>query len=191
VDAVLSLYRDKGLAGLSFEQVARHASVGKAALYSRWDRVEELLIVGLRTLAPPPVVDDTGSLRDDLRLYVLILYESYAGAYGPVILRILLDASVDSEMRPYYEEFVTAYVRAARAIVARGVERGQVAPEVDASLLLEELVGATMLHVLFFAGQVPSLPAASRYADRLVDSVLAGAASTARQVPRPAAGAAS
>jgi AcrR family transcriptional regulator len=177
IEAVLGLYNDHGLAGTSFEQVAKRASVGKAALYSRWSSVEELLIDGLRTIAPPPAVLDSGDLRHDLHALVLLLCDLYSGQYGRVTVRILLDASHAPQLRPYYDDFVSTYVHAAREIVLRGVARRELSPAIDSAPLLEELFGATMLHVLFFERPDKQLTsaAASRFADKLIDSILDGA----------------
>ncbi|MEU1953446.1 TetR/AcrR family transcriptional regulator [Nocardia rhamnosiphila] len=176
IQAALAIYSDHGMAKLSFDLVARSASVGKAALYSRWNNVDQLLIDGLRTIAPPPTLEDFGSLRRDLRQLILMVWDLYSGEYGRVTFRILLDASASPALRPYYDEFVTAYVAAARDIVERGVRRGELTAAADPALLLEQLFGATMLHVLFFSDRGHRLPvaAAASFGDRLVDRILAG-----------------
>jgi AcrR family transcriptional regulator len=176
IEAVLEIYSQDGLTGLSFDRVARRAAVGKAALYRRWDSIEQLLIDGLRTIAPPPTVADFGSLHRDLRQLTLMVCELYSGSRGRAILRILIDASTTAELRPYYDEFTAAYVLAATEIVERGARRGELPADVDSALLLEQLFGTTMLHVLFFSDPDVPVPlvAASRFADRLVDRLLAG-----------------
>lgn len=173
---MLELYRDFGLSRLSFEQVARRASVGKAGLYSRWASVEELLIDGLATVAPPPDIADSGSLRSELRQLALLLVDLYSGQHGRVVIRILLDGSGSPAIRPYFDRFVEAYVGAATRIVTRGVERGELDPDHDPSVLLAQMFGGVMIHVLFFTDPSQPLPrtAASLFADRMVDTALAG-----------------
>lgn len=173
---MLELYRDFGLARLSFEQVARRASVGKAGLYSRWSSVEELLIDGLATVAPPPDIADHGSLRSDLHQFALLLVDLYSGQHGRVVIRILSDGSGSPAIRPYFDSLVEAYVGAATRIVTRGIDRGELAPDHDPSALLALLIGAAMIHVLFFTDPNQPLPrtSASLFADQLVDTALAG-----------------
>jgi AcrR family transcriptional regulator len=173
---VLGLYRDFGLARLSFEQVARRAAVGKAALYSRWSSVEELLIAGLATVAPPPDIADHGSLRNDLRQLALLLSDLYSGQHGRVVIRILLDGSSSPTIRPYFDSFVETYVGAATRIVNRGIDRGELDPDHEPSVLLAQMFGAVMIHVLFFTEPDQPLPrtSASLFADRLVDMAIAG-----------------
>lgn len=177
IEAALAIYRDHGLPDLSFDRVARQAAIGKAALYSRWDSVEQLLIDGLGMIAPPPVLDDLGSLQCDLRQLTLTLWRLYAGEHGRVTIRIMLDSAVAPEIQPHYQRFVSAYVGAAQEIVARGVRRGELPDDFDPALLLEQVVGTTMLHVLFFPPHRMPLPDADQaFADRLVERVLAGIA---------------
>jgi AcrR family transcriptional regulator len=176
IEAVLALYRDFGLARLSFDQVARLASVGKAALYSRWSSVEELLIDGLATVAPPPDIADHGSLRSDLRQLALILIDLYSGEHGRVVIRIMLDGSGSPAIRPHFDRLIDAYVSTAARIVTRGIDRGELDPDHDPSLLLAQMFGGVMIHVLFFTDPNQRMPrtSASLLADRFVDAALAG-----------------
>jgi AcrR family transcriptional regulator len=176
IDAALALYRDFGLARLSFEQVARRASVGKAALYKRWSSVEELLIDGLATVAPPPDVADHGSLRRDLRQLGLLLCDLISGPHGRVVTRILSDGPGSPQIKPYFDAFVEAYVAAATPIVTRGVDRGELKADHDPSVLLAQMFGGVMIHVLFFTDPHQPLPrsSASLFTDQLVDTAIAG-----------------
>lgn len=174
--AALTLYRDYGLARLSFEQVARQASVGKAALYKRWSSVEELLVDALATIAPVPDIEDHGSLRTDLRQLGLLLCDLMSGPYGRVVTRIMLDGRGSPQMKPYFDAFVESYVGSATCIVTRGIERGDLKADHDPTALLAQMFGAVMIHVLFFTDPHQPLPrtSASIFIDRLVDTVLAG-----------------
>jgi AcrR family transcriptional regulator len=176
IEAALSLYKEFGLARLSFDQVARRASVGKAALYKRWSSVEELLIDGLATVAPPPDEADHGSLRRDLRQLGLSLCDLISGPHGRVVTRILLDGPGSPQMKPYFDAFVEAYVGAAARIVTRGVDRGEVRADFDPSVLLAQMFGTVMVHVLFFTDPHQPLPraSASLFTDQVVDTALAG-----------------
>lgn len=176
IEAALILYRDYGLARLSFEQVARQASVGKAALYKRWSCAEELLIDALATIAPLPDIEDHGSLRTDLRQFGLLLCDLISGPYGRVVTRVMLDGRGSPQMKPYFDAFVESYVGSATCIVKRGSERGELEPDHDPTALLAQMFGAVMIHVLFFTDPHQPLPRASAglFTDRLVDTVLAG-----------------
>src|SRR5947209_6296538 len=63
--AAVSLLRERGYAGLTLDDVARAAGVGKSSLYTRFSGKEELAAAAVASLQrdlPPP----TGELRRDL-----------------------------------------------------------------------------------------------------------------------------
>src|ERR687892_2888452 len=66
-DAVLDQLQAVGYVGLTMEGVATCAHTGKAALYRRWPRKEDLVVDALDH-ALPSIADlpDHGSVRDDL-----------------------------------------------------------------------------------------------------------------------------
>ena len=150
--------------------------MGKAALYRRWSNVEELLIAGLATVAPPPDVADHGTLRRDLQQLGLMLYDQISGPHGRVVTRILVDGPGSPLMKPYYDTFVEAYVGAATRIVTRGINRGELEPDQDPSVLLAQMFGTVMIHVLLFSDPLQQQPraSASLFTDQLVDTALAG-----------------
>lgn len=67
-EAKRGLYRDFGLARQSFEQVARHATGDRAALYGRRSAIEEWLIADQQQLRTPhrpsPTRLASGRLRE-------------------------------------------------------------------------------------------------------------------------------
>ena len=67
LQAALQLLTDKGYAGMSIEQVASLAGVGKTTIYRRYASKEELAAAAVGALrgdwGPPP---DTGRARDDI-----------------------------------------------------------------------------------------------------------------------------
>src|SRR5690554_408967 len=67
---ILELSR-AGYQGLSMEQVARRAGVGKAALYRRWSGKEAMVLALIETIDLPTVQsEDKGSLQADLLDYL-------------------------------------------------------------------------------------------------------------------------
>src|SRR5215510_10510584 len=66
-DAVLDQLQAVGYVGLTMEGVAARAHTGKAALYRRWPRKEDLVVDALEhTLPSPTDLPDHGEVRDDL-----------------------------------------------------------------------------------------------------------------------------
>jgi AcrR family transcriptional regulator len=146
--AALDVFGDAGWAGFAMETVARRAGVGKASLYLRWSGKEALLTDAV-TLRFPPVGDaDTGTLRGDLTELAVQMLDLYAGRSNRAALRLALEAELIPGVAEYYAGLRLSAVLAARAIVRRAVERGELTPDVQETLLLDTLTGGAMMHAL-------------------------------------------
>lgn len=145
--AALDLFADAGWAGFSMEAVARRAGVGKASLYLRWNSKEALLADAVTWLAR--VADaDTGTLRGDLIELATQMLDIYAGDTSRASLRLELEAAAIPGVAEHYAQIRQARVLAARAIVRRGIDRGELAPDTSVTLLLDTLIGGAMMHAM-------------------------------------------
>lgn len=146
--AALDLFADAGWAGFAMETVARRAGVGKASLYLRWSSKETLLTDAV-TLRLARVADvDTGTLHGDLVELATQMLDIYAGGTGRAALRLGLEAAAIPGVAEHYEAMRRAQTLAARAIVRRGIDRGELAAGTSVTLLLDTLVGGAMMHAL-------------------------------------------
>jgi AcrR family transcriptional regulator len=146
--AALDLFADAGWAGFAMEAVARLAGVGKASLYLRWSSKEALLADAV-TLRLARVADvDTGTLHGDLVELATQMLDIYAGDTGRAALRLGLEAAAIPGVAEHYEAMRRAQTLAARAIVRRGIDRGELAAGTSVTLLLDTLVGGAMMHAL-------------------------------------------
>ena len=172
--AALDVFGDAGWAGFAMEAVAKRAGVGKASLYLRWHSKEALLTDAL-ALGLPKVADvDTGTLHGDLVELATQMIDLYVGPCSRAAMRLNLEASSIPGVAEHYEAMRTAQVLAARAIVRRGIDRGEIPATTSVTLLLDTLVGGAMMHAI-------STPAGKRaalandtaaYAQSLVDFLL-------------------
>ena len=146
--AALDLFAEAGWAGFAMETVARRAGVGKASLYLRWPS-KEALLTGAVTLRLGRVSDvDTGTLRGDLIELATQMLDIYAGDTGRASMRLMLEASSIPGVAEHYQEMQRSQARAARAIVRRGIGRGELPAGISVTLLLDTLVGGAMMHAL-------------------------------------------
>lgn len=146
--AALDLFGEAGWAGFAMEAVARRAGVGKASLYLRWSSKEALLADAV-TLRMSWVTDvDTGTLRGDLIELAVQMLETYAGPASRAAWRLNLEADAIPGVAEHYEGIRSSQVLAARAIVRRGIARGELAPNAPVTLLLDTLAGGAMMHAM-------------------------------------------
>ena len=126
--AVLDQLQSVGYARLTMEGVAACAHTGKAALYRRWPRKEDLVVDALDHAMPSLAeLPDTGSLREDL-LALLRRTAAMANSATGCALRCLL-AEVDREhpfARLLHERVFAPRKQAFRAVLERAADRGQV-----------------------------------------------------------------
>lgn len=146
-EVALKLYGAQGWEGFNFEVIARGAGVGKNALYRRWPTKGALLreLLQDRWVAVDRI--DTGDLRQDLVALCRMLFQHIAGQTGPIGLQLQLDLvrhEVVAEAMAGYREQVR---RSARAIVLRGIERGELPAGTSATLVLDVIAGAVVNHV--------------------------------------------
>lgn len=148
VRAALDVFGDNGWAGFAMEVVARRAGVGKASVYLRWSSKEALLTDALTTGLVQVSDVDTGSLYGDLVELATQMLDLYAGPTSRAALRLSLEAGMIPGVAEHYEAMRTAQTLAARAIVRRGIDRGELPAGASITLLLDTLVGGAMMHAL-------------------------------------------
>jgi AcrR family transcriptional regulator len=143
--AVLSLVVEGGAAQVTMEAVAARVGTSKPVLYRRWPDRAALLRDTLVPLAMEAIPHtDTGSYRGDM-LAVLEgwsrFFASREGAIGPAIVGAMPH---DPELAEAFREGVIGWRKAAMAeIIARGVSRGEVRPDIRFDIARE--LGQAML----------------------------------------------
>lgn len=171
--ASIAVYSAAGWAGFTLDAVARRAGVGKGSLYLRWSTKEDLLLDALDERIGILTATDTGDARSDLVELVLEFLRLYAGPSGPAALRLGTELRGEKQIEKRFAALRASQVRAARAIVKRGVARGKLPPSTPVTLLLDTLCGGAMIHAMVSPDVLDAAsPAARRYAHQLVDFVL-------------------
>lgn len=172
--AALDLFGEAGWAGFAMEAVARRAGVGKASVYLRWNSKEALLTDAV-TMRLTRIADvDTGAVRGDLTELAVQMLDLYAGPDSQAVLRLNVEAAAIPGVAGHYAAVRRSQVLAARAIVRRGIDRGELAPDTPVTILLDTLAGGAMMHAL---STPPDLKAdlardVRTYAERLVGFLL-------------------
>ena len=155
--AVLDQLQSVGYARLTMEGVAARAHTGKAALYRRWPRKEDLVVDAIDHVMPPLAeLPDTGNLRDDL-LALLRRTAAMANSGTGCALRCLL-AEVDREhpfARLLHERVLAPRKLAFRAVLERAADRGQVRADAAGQLVAD--VGPALV-VQRFLAEGPPVP---------------------------------
>ncbi|MBP2367749.1 TetR/AcrR family transcriptional regulator [Pseudonocardia parietis] len=173
-EAAIGLFGEQGWAGFSVEAVARRAGVGKASIYLRWPTKQALLLEALRRHVQGVAEVEASDVRDELVQLGMQLMRHYLGEAGRAALRISVEADHIPGVAEHWATIRESRVLAARAIVRRAIDRGELSDATSVTLLLDTLCGAVMNHVQATpeAARAKLLPAGESYVVRLVDFLL-------------------
>jgi AcrR family transcriptional regulator len=169
LEAAVHLFAEGGLDGLTVEGVAARAGVGKATIYRRYPCKIDLVVAASRAFAiDADTVPDTGDTRADLRLLVdqliAMLTETPLGRAIPVMVA---DRTHVPALAQAHAEIVEEKRARHRAIVCRGIARGDLRAGVDVEAVIDAYVGP-----IFYRFLVSDAPLDDAFAEALVDTVL-------------------
>jgi len=162
----------RGLGGMSIEEVAARAGVGKATIYRRWSSRGTLaldaFLAEFQGQQPPP---DTGTLRGDLRAALGAWVRSVTQtAAGTILAGLIAEAQQDPGLAVAWREQVVEPLRAQHMIMLEhAISRGEIPADIDKEVVLDVLFGAGY-HRLLHGHR----PLNDQFVDRVVDIVTAG-----------------
>jgi AcrR family transcriptional regulator len=167
--AAIELLQSNGFSAMSVDAIAARAGVGKATIYRWWpNKAAVVMDAFLADTAPGMPFPDTGSTREDLRRQmrsVIRLFNTPAvgGPFVALIGESQHDPALAAALR---ERFVASRRAAAKEVLRRGVERGELRPDLDLEVAMDALYGP-LYYRLLVSGQRLT----PRYADLLLDQI--------------------
>ena len=173
LDAALEAVAEGGLDGVSCEDVAARAGVGKATLYRRWPGKEDLLIAAFASLKSPLPEPAGESVRDDL---IAMLGVMARDANDPKYARQFALLHGEGARFPrlvarYKEQVVEPRRELFRTVLRRGIATGELRDDTDVEVAMLALTGAVMARE-----KHDGTPADPGFAQRVVDELLTGIA---------------
>lgn len=170
--AAVELLAEIGYEQFSIELVAERAGVHKTTVYRRWPTKVDLIADATRERSRNDVpVPDTGTLAGDLRA---LARSVAANLRSPAVHRmtsnIITASSASPDLANGTSEFWAERLTLMRVIVERANARGEITGSPDPNLIIEAVVGALYLRLLF-TGE----PIDNGTADAIADLVADGA----------------
>jgi AcrR family transcriptional regulator len=155
LDATLELIAEVGVHEFRTEDVAARAGVGKGAIYRRYRSKDELVTAAVAALVSEEIaIPDTGSTRGDLVLLMREAVELYRGSLAGRLMPNLVGAMAQKPelARAVRERFLAGRRAALAVVLQRGVERGDLRPDLDVELALDILGGPVFYRLLVTGG---------------------------------------
>ena len=172
LETTLELIAERGAHAFRTEDVAARAGVGKGAIYRRYRSKEELVTAAVAALVREEIaVPDTGSTRGDLLALMREAVELYRSSLPGRLMPKLIGAMADNPelARAVRDRFLAVRRSALSEVLRRGVERGDLRPDLDLELALDVLGGPLFYRLLVTGG-----PLDAQLAEGVADLILRG-----------------
>jgi AcrR family transcriptional regulator len=150
--ATAELLEEVGVRGLTVDGIAARSGVGKASIYRRYGGKEELaLAVLLDWIEQVRAPDDLGDTRKELTRFGYTAVEVLGSTLtGDVVHGLVSELAANPRLGlAYRERVVEPRIVDVRAIVERGIGRGELRPDTDARLAHELHIGPIYYRLLF------------------------------------------
>jgi AcrR family transcriptional regulator len=172
LSAAASLMLENGITGITVDEVASMAGVGKATVYRRYPTKDTMAAQALKRLFGSRMsVPDTGAFRTDM----IAVYEQViafaSSTKGHAFLRLAANAATRS--RKAADMYRTAYEERRDqfgVIIDRAIERGELERDIDRQLFLDTLPALLMFRVVTNQ-PLPPIEASAQYIDRMIHAL--------------------
>jgi AcrR family transcriptional regulator len=177
----LQLGEEIGFDALTVEGIAERTGVAKTTIYRRWPNVSTIVMDAfLSEITRAAPLLEKATARESFAASMKLLVRAYRGRQGKVLRALVGRAQLDSKL---LEAVKTHWVEPrrliAREIVRRGIQSGELRPEMDADVVLDCLYGA-LYHRMLIPYEGASIP--DTYIDAVVDAVFGGVCAISRHV---------
>jgi AcrR family transcriptional regulator len=175
LDATLRLLTDENMTvkTLSIEAIAREAGVGKTTIYRWWPSKAAVVIDAFMEnhILKTPVRSDI-PVRQALESHLRSLIRQYAGPAGRLVSQILAESQYDPETRATFRErFFADRYRTIVELVQKGIDNGELSPNLEPGLFSETLYAPVYQRLL-----IGHRPLSASLAKALVDQAFESAA---------------
>ena len=142
LEAAEAIMAEQGIAGFSIEAVAKRARAGKPTIYKWWPGKTALLLDVYHRQKPASVHMDTGSVEGDVFAFLTGVFAHWGdtGA-GQVFRFVIAEAQRDEAAAASLAEYSAERRIQSGEIFRRGIERGELAADIDVGLCADMLAG--------------------------------------------------
>jgi AcrR family transcriptional regulator len=172
LEAAGDLMIEGGLNAASIEAIAARAGVSKATIYKWWPSRGAVALDGLldrvqHSIAIPEGATTVEALRYQLDELIKLFRDTEC---GPIMRAIISEVGSDPDLAKAVRERWLAPRRAvAFEVIRKGIERGDLQPDLDVDVAMDQLYGPLYYRLMFGHAPLPRT-----LAETLVTQLLAG-----------------
>ena len=143
LQAAADLILARGFDSMTVDEVAAAAKVGKATVYRRWAKKEDLAVAAMERLYDTEMpMPDTGSIRGDLLVSYSSVLAFVNSPAGSAYLKTTVAESIrDKRIAALYRAATERVEAQATAMFQRAIDRGEVRSDVDMRWAVQWLSG--------------------------------------------------
>jgi AcrR family transcriptional regulator len=178
LDATLELLAQEGFQGLSIEDIAARAGVGKTTIYRRWSSKDELVIDAIHEIQVDLTTVDTGNFRNDL---VILFKAANRGIMThpllpQLVLRLISEFQANPEIfQVFLTQLLIPRIQRFMYMVEQAQARGEIRRDIDWTLALELITGPIFIHLLISHFLAPSMSSSDdKWIEQMIDAVMDG-----------------
>jgi AcrR family transcriptional regulator len=159
LNATLRMLGTQGVAGTTIEGVAADAGVGKTTIYRRWRTKTDLILAALSDIVPSGDPPDTGSMAGDMAALAEIQQRRLAGSrLSGIVPRVLAESMSHPELHgDFVDRVVEPFRDLLRLFIERGIERGELRPDLEVEPLVDLLHSIPIYRMLVSGGDPAAL----------------------------------
>jgi len=167
-EAVRSLVQRAGFEGVSHQQVAAEAGVGRATVYRHWPKRTDLLLHALAEVEAPHDWQSSGDLATDLAKELQRLQRTLSSSpLVPELVALIGRAEWDQGLRETKKELLSSGTAGLRRTLEAGIERAELPAELDLDTTIARLAGP-----LFYQRVLAHAPLEEDFVSRIVTGFL-------------------
>jgi AcrR family transcriptional regulator len=159
LDATLRMLGTQGVAGTTIEGVAADAGVGKTTIYRRWPTKADLILAAISNIVPPGDPPDTGTMAGDMAALAETQRRRLSGSgLSGIVPRVLAESMGDPDLhRDFVERVVEPFRDMLRLFIERGIDRGELRPDLEVEPLVDLLHAIPIYRILMSRGDPDAL----------------------------------
>lgn len=150
LEAAAELILARGFDSMTVDEVAARAHVGKATVYRRWARKEDLAVAAMERLYVSEMpLPDTGAIESDLTVvYANVLAFANSDAGGAYLRTTIVESVRDNRIAALYRSASERAEAQAELMFERAIARGELRADVDLRWAVQWLTGLLAVCVI-------------------------------------------